>query len=292
MLPLSFPSSTHEAAKRGAFAYPLSTMRPLTVVKLGGSAITDKSRECTPNLPLIQRVAEEIARHKEPIILLHGGGSYAHPVVTRSGLQDGYRGPSQLQSISETELYLDQLTRIIGVSLLLSEKAFVPLGPMSFLTLRRGQIADWFLEPIKKALDLGLIPLIHGDLAFDSSRGCGVISADRLASFLGVSLRASRVLFGCDVDGVYLKNPKVSPNAKLVEEVNRKNARSILTLLANSPSADATGGMLSKVREAIRVARSGRECCIFNLKREMALGDALRGKVPTGTRFPPWRRGR
>jgi isopentenyl phosphate kinase len=147
----------------------------------------------------------------------------------------------------------------------------------------------FFLDPIEKALGLGLIPLIHGDLAFDSSRGCGVISADRLASFLGVSFRASRVLFGCDVDGVYSRNPKVSPNAKLVEEVNRENAQSILRLLAHGRSSDATGGMLGKVREAIRVARTGRECYIFNLKRETALGEALRGKVSTGTRFPPWR---
>ncbi len=265
-------------------------MRPVTVVKLGGSAITDKSKECTPNLPLIQRVAEDIAKHKDPVILLHGGGSYAHPLVTRSGLKEGYGGPSQLRSISETELYLDQLTRIVGVSLLLRKKTFAPLAPMSFLTLKEGQIADWFLEPIKKALDIGLIPLIHGDLAFDLSRGCGIISADRLASFLGMAFRASRVLFGCDVDGVYLEDPKVSPNAKLVEEVNRKNARSILRVLASSRGVDATGGMLGKVREAIRVARSGCECCILNLKREKALGDALRGKFPTGTRFPPWTR--
>lgn len=289
MLPLGFPSSTHEAAKRGGFAYPPSAMRPVTVVKLGGSAITDKSRECTPNLPLIQRVAEQIARHNGPIILLHGGGSYAHPVVTRSGLQHGYSSPSQLYSISETELYLDQLTRILGVSLLLREKAFVPLGPMSFLILKRGLIGDLFLAPIKKALNLGLIPLIHGDLAFDSSWGFGVISADRLASFLGVSFKASRVLFGCDVDGVYSEDPKVSPNAKRVKEVNRKNAQSILRLLATGRGVDATGGMLGKVMEAIRVARSGRECYIFNLKREAALGDALRGSVSIGTRFPPWR---
>ena len=263
-------------------------MKTLTVLKLGGSAITDKSKSCTPNLSLIQRVAGHVSRHKGPLILLHGGGSYAHPVVTKAKLQEGYKGKFQLQSVSETELYLDQLTRIIGVSLLLQGRAFVPIRPMSFIMLNRGQIAGSFLEPIKSALQLGLTPLIHGDLAFDRAKGYGVVSADRLASYLGMSLGASRVLFGCDVDGVYSENPRLSAKAQLVREINKSNASSVLRKLSMHRSSDATGGMLGKVKEALRAAKSGREGCIFNLKNEETLRNVLRGKILQGTRFAPW----
>src|SRR5467141_1924021 len=109
-------------------------MQPLTILKLGGSAITDKARECTPDIPTIQMVADQLRDYDLPLILIHGGGSYAHPFVAESDLGKGLRHQSQLHSISETELYLSQLTRIICASLLLRGKPPVPFHPMSFAT--------------------------------------------------------------------------------------------------------------------------------------------------------------
>src|SRR5438093_9501738 len=91
-------------------------MQQLTILKLGGSAITDKARECTPDIPTIQSVADQLRDYDLPLILIHGGGSYAHPFVAESGLGKGLRNRSQLRSISETEFYLGQLTRIICAS--------------------------------------------------------------------------------------------------------------------------------------------------------------------------------
>src|SRR5207245_3348748 len=109
-------------------------MDQLTILKLGGSAITDKARECTPDIPAIQRIAYQLRDYNLPLILLHGGGSYAHPFVTRSSIDRGLRDRSQLRSIAETEFYLSQLTRIICASLLLRNKLPVPFHPMTFLT--------------------------------------------------------------------------------------------------------------------------------------------------------------
>lgn len=264
-------------------------MESTVIVKLGGSAITDKARECTPDLRSIYRAAEDVALYDRPLILLHGGGSYAHPFVVRAGLQSGFKGKFQLKPMSETELHLDELTRIIGVSLLLRGKPSVPIKPMSFITLRNGQIVEYFIRPIINALRLGLVPLIHGDIAFDETRGCGIISADKIASILGEKLNISRVLFGCDVDGVYTEDPKTSREAKLIEEVSRKNYLGVLRDLKRTPSIDATGSMLGKVMEAIKLARKGCTCYIFNLNREHALREALGGRMSKGTIFPPWR---
>src|SRR6266581_4501763 len=134
------------------------SMQAPVVVKLGGSAITDKSRVCTPRLDLIHRVAGEIAAYKKQLILLHGGGSYAHPFATRKLLLTGFKGKSQLERVSEIEMNLDQLTRIISVALLLRHRPFVPIRPMSFMTLRNGNLGECFLHPLTTALELGIIP--------------------------------------------------------------------------------------------------------------------------------------
>lgn len=266
-------------------------MDQLTILKLGGSAITDKGRECTPDIPTIHHVADQLRDYDLPLILVHGGGSYAHPFVTRSGIGRGLRGRSQLRSISETEFYLSQLTRIICASFLLRNRLPVPLHPMSFAIFDRGKVKRILLDPIRKALSIGLTPLLHGDLVFDESQGIGVLSGDRIASLIGPRLGASRVLLGCDVDGVYSRNPKDFPNATLIPEVTSENFHSVLDV-SRSSSGDATGGMGSKVREAIRLANSGCECYIFNLREKNALQKILEGDVITGTRFVPWTKSR
>ncbi|HEX9613750.1 MAG TPA: isopentenyl phosphate kinase [Candidatus Bathyarchaeia archaeon] len=266
-------------------------MDRVTILKLGGSAITDKARDCTPDIPVIQHAADQLADYRLPLVLIHGGGSYAHPFVTRSGVGRGLRDRSQLRSISETEFYLGQLTRIICASLLLRNMNPVPLHPMSFATLDKGEVKKTLLDPIRNSLGAGLIPLLHGDLVFDESRGIGVLSGDRIASLIGSRLGVSRVLFGCDVDGVYSANPKGFPNATLIPEVTSENFRSVLSA-SRSPSTDATGGMGEKVKQAVRLAKNGCECYIFNLREKNALRKILDRTGAIGTRFVPLKNSR
>src|SRR2546425_6367067 len=152
-------------------------MQVPVVVKLGGSAITDKSRTSTARLEVIHNAIREIASYSGQLVLLHGGGSFAHSFVSKAALRDGFSQKSQLASVSEIELNLDQLTRIIGVGLLLKHRPFVPLAPMSFMTVRQGRGSRSFLDPITAALRLGLIPLIYGDVTFDERGGWRILSA-------------------------------------------------------------------------------------------------------------------
>ncbi len=263
-------------------------MDKTTIVKLGGSAITDKSKSCTPNLRLIHRVADELADYPGDLILLHGGGSYAHPLALRSSLQKGFVRKSQLNAVSEIELQLDELTRIVGVSLLLRNRPFAPIRAMSCMMLKSGRLSNSFLQPFIFALRVGLTPLMHGDVAFDENQGFGILSADRIASLLASKLPVSRVLFGSDVDGVYTDDPKTSKHAEFVETVNRENYRSVLRRVRQTSGVDASGGMFGKVIEAINLARRGCESHIFNLKRESTLRDLVEGRKLHGTWFAPW----
>ena len=250
-------------------------MQTPVVVKLGGSAITDKTKTSTPRLEVIHNAIDEIASYRGQLILLHGGGSFAHPFVSKAGLRNGFKQESQLASVSDIELNLDQLTRIIGVGLLLQNRPFVPLSPMSFMTLRGGRVSRSFLDPVTAALRLGLIPLIHGDLAFDEVRGCGIVSADRIASLLGEKIGISKVLFGSDVDGLYNSNPKTSSKAKLIGRVDRSNYSEVFRGLKPS-SGDVTGGMRGKTLEALSLAKHGCESYIFNLTKPGNLRRFLR----------------
>ena len=264
-------------------------MSGIVVVKFGGSAISvktsDKSKSCTPRLDVIHRALDAIAKYPGPLILLHGGGSFAHPFIDGSMKRSRFK--KTLPVVSEVELNLDQLTRIIGVGLLLRNRPFVPIHPMSFLTLKDSEVSSHFLAPIASALSSGMIPLIHGDLAVEERGGFGVVSADRIASLLGEKMKVSKVLFGCDVDGIYDGDPKRKTSAKVIKRIDKAGLSAILEDLEPQPG-DVTGGMHGKVLEARRLAERGVESFIFNLQRSSNLSELLAGSTVIGTRIVAW----
>ena len=69
----------------------MNDARPI-ILKIGGSAITDKAEEAQPKTDIINRLAEEIKRADlDNLIVVHGGGSFGHPTAAKYGIKDGYK---------------------------------------------------------------------------------------------------------------------------------------------------------------------------------------------------------
>jgi len=59
----------------------------VTILKIGGSVLTDKSREGKLNRKEVARIAREIASGDvKSLILIHGAGSFGHPIAKKFGL--------------------------------------------------------------------------------------------------------------------------------------------------------------------------------------------------------------
>ena len=78
---------------------------------------------------------------------------------------------------------------------------------------------------------------------------------DRLAARIAQAAGASGVVLLSDVDGLYTANPRHDPDARLVEQVARIDARIRAMADGGSASGMGSGGMLSKL-EAARIATS------------------------------------
>ena len=50
----------------------------MILIKLGGSIITNKERPLSPRRKTIDNILKEISKIKEPVVMVHGGGSYGH----------------------------------------------------------------------------------------------------------------------------------------------------------------------------------------------------------------------
>jgi len=63
----------------------------MLLVKLGGSVVTEKTHLRTPRSAAIRRLAGELASLREPLLIVHGAGSYGHILARRHRLNEGAR---------------------------------------------------------------------------------------------------------------------------------------------------------------------------------------------------------
>ncbi|MEM2795768.1 MAG: isopentenyl phosphate kinase [Candidatus Hadarchaeales archaeon] len=254
-------------------------MRPV-IVKLGGSVITDKSRKFRVRRRILERIADEIAECGEELIVVHGGGSFGHPVAKEYGLTEGFKNERQLKGFVLTHLAMVKLNQEIVKTFAFKGIPAVPVQPSACMVVSDGRIVEAELRPLRNMLSLGLLPVLFGDVVPDERRGFTILSGDQIVSFLAISLKAKRVVVGVDVDGVYTANPKISKSAELLKEIAPVDLK---RMSFGESSTDVTGGMYAKVSELFLPAKKGINVQIVNAMKPGILARAIKGETNLGT---------
>jgi isopentenyl phosphate kinase len=259
----------------------------LQLLKLGGSLITDKSKAHTPRPAVIKRLAQEIAeaKHRNPalkLILGNGAGSFGHVPAKRYGTREGVHTPAAWRGFVEVWREARALNQVVMEILWESGLPAVVFSPSASVTSDEGYITVWNLEPIKAALQAGLLPVIHGDVAFDMGRGGTILSTEDLFAHLARHLRPKRILLAGIEAGVWADYPACT---RLVTEITPANWESLAASLRGSAGTDVTGGMASKVHQSLElvVEIRGLQIRIFSGEQEGLVRGALGGEaVGTG----------
>jgi len=257
----------------------------LTVLKLGGSVITTKERALAPRLPTIKRLAKEISKANiSPLILVHGGGSFGHPLAKRYKIKEGYRcKASQLLGFAETHEAMVSLDKLIVDALINEKIPAVAVSPSSFVMTKSGRIHSFPEEPLTKLLSMGFVPVLFGDAVFDLDRGFTILSGDQLITHLALRFKAERIIVGVDVDGLCTSNPKMNKEAKLLTHITLKELPTVLQQISEAKTTDVTGGMPSKVREIVPAVENGISVFLVNAAKPNRLYKALRKEPVKGT---------
>ena len=77
-------------------------MRPLYIIKIGGSLLTDKSKTKSKfRTTIVSSVIKQIVEAKKQknfnLILVHGAGAYPHFLTTKYRINDGFKGPKSTE---------------------------------------------------------------------------------------------------------------------------------------------------------------------------------------------------
>ncbi|MGQ9927743.1 MAG: isopentenyl phosphate kinase [Chloroflexaceae bacterium] len=224
-----------------------------TFVKLGGSVITDKAGREAADHPVITRLAAELAAALGAcpdlrLILGHGSGSFGHPYAARYGVHHGLAPGSDYTGFALTAAAALRLNRIVVDALLEAGVPALALQPSAALQAAGGRIAAWETAPIAAALERGLVPVVHGDVAFDRLQGSAIISTEALLTHLALAtpLRPARIVLVGEA-AVCTADPRANPAAERVPLITAANLEAVLHGAGGSHAVDVTGGMRSKL---------------------------------------------
>ena len=270
-----------ETRARHRAAWPLSLMRVRRVVVKVGTRVL-ASTESGLEEGRLRRLARQVAafRKQGREVLLVSSGAIAAGLA-KLGL---HRRPRAMPA--------KQAAAAVGQSRLMwaYEKAFSRHGlTVAQVLLTRDDLANRrrFLNAratLQTLLAQGVIPVINENdtVAVEEIR---FGDNDTLAALVTNLIEADLLVILSDVDGLYTADPRKDPAARLIPVVERVTPE-VLAMAGEARTQEGTGGMLSKVLTARRVARSGLPTVILNGTRGQALSRLLAGR-PAGTLFLP-----
>jgi isopentenyl phosphate kinase len=247
----------------------------MILVKLGGSVITDKGRYRTFDPDTAGRLAREIARAGEDVVLVHGAGSFGHMLAKEHRLHLGVTEGSQLLGASMVMSDVRELDLEVCRRMSANGLRAVPLPPASCASMRDGQLHRLDLDVFRSYLKLGMVPVTFGDVVRDEVRGLSICSGDQLMAALAREFRPGKVIFVTDGDGVFTADPTQDPRAKLIGTVDQKVLDSLPRTERN---VDVTGSIFAKIRYMIDMASLTGECLVLNGKVPGRLEAAIRGE--------------
>jgi isopentenyl phosphate kinase len=259
----------------------LKKSKPLTLLKLGGSLITEKTSPRTLRPQVLTRLAEEIATalEKNPsmqLILGHGAGSFAHVSADRHGTRKGVYTLEQWRGFAEVWWDAVTLNHLVVEALLNAGIATITLSPAASVTARGGRVSHWDLGPLRAALRGGLLPVVHGDVVFDSQLGGTILSTEDLFMHLTRKLHPGRLLLVGIEPGVWEDYPE---RTQIIPEITPDNFEQFSPVLSGSMATDVTGGMESKVEQCVQLTEEipRIEIMIFSGVENGDLFDVLMG---------------
>lgn len=264
-------------------------MKPPVVIKLGGSAITDKSRLKCANTTLLENVARELVGVREtvPFLIVHGGGSFGHPIAKKYAIQKGFTSPDQLEGFVQTRIAMNQLNQLVIETFAEVGLPVVSVHPVSCVITHYGRIQMFFTAPVENLLQIGAIPVLFGDAVVDTEMGFSILSGDQLIVALATSLYAPRIVVGLTVDGLYREDPTLTPTAEIIEQLSLSDIESGLESAKEAGTTDVTGGMRNKIEEAIPALEANIPVVMINLNAPKRLVAAIQNKRTRGTYLYP-----
>ena len=244
----------------------------MILLKLGGSIITNKEKALSARRKAIDSIMKNLKKIKEPIIIVHGGGSYGHYWSVK---YDMHTKPSRydLRGVSIVKNSMIELDKIILDSLLENKLKPYSVPPTDFMNGNKPITKK--IQELGKIARSGLIPITYGDALWYGQKKSYILSGDKIMTHVAKVLRPKLAIFALNVDGVYsdLKSKK------LISEIKGEKVK------ISDVKMDVTGGMNRKMEEATKISKLGLKVFFTNGNKPERIVNAVNKNKFEGTLF-------
>ena len=162
----------------------------------------------------------------------------------------------------------------INVGQILLSNADV-VNPQRFLNAR---------DVLTALLDHGIVPIVNENDAI-ATEELRVGDNDNLSAMVATLVQANLLLLLTDQQGLFTKDPRMNPDAKLIEEVQTIDDELRRVVGGESSSGLGVGGMVTKLEAAAKARQAGIDVIIAGGTEPNVILRAIAGEQ-VGTRFP------
>ncbi len=261
-------------------------MPDLTLLKLGGSLITDKSRPNTARTKTIQRLAQEtaaaVSTMDELLLVGHGSGSFGHAAAAQAGLGTGLVSEQQREGISQVQMQASKLHGKVIEAFQGAQALPFSISPSSSVIASAGRITTMSTESVTRALDMGMVPIIYGDIVPDRRWRAAILSTEALLLELAQRLRRRmfrirRVIWLGETAGLLDSQRQTIPQVTPVNFEETRNS------LFETRGTDVTGGMALRLETAWKLSSQGISSWLLDGREPGLLQRCLEGQKVPGT---------
>ena len=244
----------------------------MILIKLGGSIITNKEKPLSVRRKTIEKLAKNLKKIDDSLIIVHGGGSYGHYWSVKYDMHTKPR-KYDLKGVSVIKNSMIELNKII-LDLFLKNKIHPYCLPPTDFMLGNKPIPNKVKE-IEKISKSGLVPITFGDALWYGQNKTYILSGDKIMTHLSKILKPKLTIFVLNEEGLYsdLKTKKV------ISEVKGEKPTISQNLM------DVTGGMTRKIEEASQISRMGINVFFVNGNKPERIVAAIKNKKFDGTLF-------
>lgn len=239
-------------------------MKNIILIKLGGSCLTYK-KEGIPKvrqevlLSIVKEIKDLQSLYNCFFVVVHGGGSVTHPLLDKYNIATNCKTgiistKKDKVSAAKVHLAMNLLNKTIVKSFLDNDIPAWPIQTSSLFVSSNRNIKNISTKSIKLAINNGYIPVLHGDFILDKTKNICICSGDFVACLLAKKLKAKKVLFASDVDGIY------DDSKNIIKSINLKK---FTFSSIKSNQADHSGEMEKKI-EYIKKYCQNSKVTIFN----------------------------
>jgi len=265
----------------------LNNKKAIILLKLGGSLLTDKNVPFSIRDDVVKSAIQQIIAANEKIIIIHGGGSFGHPLAKKYDITKGFDPsiPDQILGLAETHQSMNKFNSYL-VNLFLEKKYPVLTIQSSSIFIKNSR--DFLMHSIdiiETALDLNLLPILYGDIILDKNGSFSIISGDQIILELGKNLKTyaiSKVIFTMEIDGLYVIDEN-DPNKNVLIEQCKKEELDNLNLANLGRKIDVTGGIKGKLQEIKKICDLNIPVQLINGLENEHIYKALKGQKINST---------